>query len=309
MNHMTSISMLFVLFFAGALMASAVEQENNETLSLDEARRYMVTLINKHRATEKLAPVSLDAAASIAGQEHSDEMATRGYLGHLDVAGRKPWERYTVAGGRGYVSENTYKTFSGKGSGDFVLKQSKFSKRELEEAEDEFFFEKPPADGHRRNILDPNHDGVGIGLSKGVAGDNDCFTLTQEFTENKGTFEEIPVSFDGKPIRIKGRLLPGYSFDYLTIEYDPLPTPKTPAELDKIPSYDMPAKTIQTAWPPAFESEFPVDLQKNDGCDEFSVTITPDPKWENGIYYAVVWVKDKSGKQLPVSCRTIRKSG
>lgn len=300
------VALVSGLMFPGKALA----EEANEPagLDLDAARQYMLTLINKHRATEKLPPVVLDSIAAKAAQQHSDEMAAKGYLGHLDVDGRKPWERYTAAGGSGYVSENTYRSVEGSGSNTFTLNQkAQFTRKELEDAEDELFFEKPPNDGHRKNILQPVHDAVGIGLSKGAAGENQCMTLVQEFTENKGVLQEIPATLDTNPITIKGKLQKGYKFDYLTVEYDQLPKPMTAEELEKLESYPLPARSILTAWPPPYDSDVPVRLNSVDGCDEFSVSITPDKKWEKGIYYFEIWVRDEQNTQFPASCRTVRK--
>src|SRR5262249_53552272 len=55
----------------------------DRALSVDEARRLMVELINRDRRSMGLAPVELDLGApSRAAQVHADDMASRGYLGH-----------------------------------------------------------------------------------------------------------------------------------------------------------------------------------------------------------------------------------
>lgn len=48
--------------------AGAAEQDAETILTLDQAREYMLTLINRDRAAHGLAPMILDKIASQAGQ-------------------------------------------------------------------------------------------------------------------------------------------------------------------------------------------------------------------------------------------------
>src|SRR3954466_14345965 len=76
-------------------------------LTIDEARRYMVALVNRDRRTECLPPVELDEGAPTrAGQAHAEDMATNGYLGHWGTDGSTPEQRHTEAGGSDMVLEN-----------------------------------------------------------------------------------------------------------------------------------------------------------------------------------------------------------
>ncbi len=156
-------------------------------LSLDQARYYMLELINRDRATHGLRPVALDPVASEAGQRHAQEMASHRYLAHWNIAGESPQQRYARAGGREAVAENAYLlqgSYGGTSPRRLDLDPTPyFSRYELERIERSYMSEAPPNDGHRRNILDPSHTHVGIALAK--AGDSNAYTVTntQEFVD------------------------------------------------------------------------------------------------------------------------------
>src|SRR5687767_11294152 len=51
-------------------------------LPLEEARLYVLELINRDRAEEDLPPVELDDTANRAAQRHSDDMSQHGFTAH-----------------------------------------------------------------------------------------------------------------------------------------------------------------------------------------------------------------------------------
>src|SRR5258706_3352781 len=53
-----------------------------------------------------------------------------------------------------------------------------------------FMNEVPPNDGHRRNILKPGHQRVGIGLAQPATVNQPC--LSQEFVDDWGDYDELP---------------------------------------------------------------------------------------------------------------------
>src|SRR5580693_6968290 len=66
----------------------APAQAPGAKLTLEQARRFMVDLINRDRASAGLGPVELDAGPpSRAGQAHAEDMARNGYLGHWGTDG------------------------------------------------------------------------------------------------------------------------------------------------------------------------------------------------------------------------------
>src|SRR5579872_3310796 len=137
-------------------------------LTLADARRYMLRLINRDRATMGLPPVQLDEGpAQRAGQAHAEDMARNGYLGHWGSDGSVPEERFTDAGGTDMVLENA-SCFTDEQKRSLDASPT-VDPHNVEQTEDMFFHEQPPHDGHRKNILKPWHKTVGIGVAQPVA--------------------------------------------------------------------------------------------------------------------------------------------
>ena len=84
----------------GAGAAGGVSSDGRRGLTIAQARRYMVDLINRDRASMGLPPVTFDEGAPTrAGQEHAEDMAQNGFLGHWGTDGSVPEQRFTEAGG------------------------------------------------------------------------------------------------------------------------------------------------------------------------------------------------------------------
>src|SRR4051794_18064950 len=148
-------------------------------MNLEQARRYVLALVNRDRAEHGLAQVAMDDAASRAGQRHAEDMARVGYTAHWGSDGSVPEQRYSEAGGSDFVQENAGCLADGKSRKLDVA--ARFEAAELERVERAFMDEKPPHDGHRRNILKKTHTGFGVGVAKpsGVA----LACLSQEFVD------------------------------------------------------------------------------------------------------------------------------
>lgn len=124
---------------------------------LVEAREYALKLINDARTAEGLNPVTLDD--NPAAQSHAEDMLRTCFSGHWGSDGSKPYMRYTLAGGEQYSAEN----ISGI---DFCPPDpdrygAKLIRSEIHEAT-EGLLDSP---GHRRNILNPHHRKVNIGIA------------------------------------------------------------------------------------------------------------------------------------------------
>ena len=125
---------------------------------------YALSLINNDRKQYGLPPVALSDEAS--GQQHSNNMLRYGYLSHWDVYGMKPYMRYTLLGGRGAVSENVA-FISIQSCGLFGCHGNINVEQALKNMEYSMMYNDSQCcnNGHRDNILDPNHDLVSIGIS------------------------------------------------------------------------------------------------------------------------------------------------
>src|SRR5262249_60581511 len=88
-------------------LASSEPERPQRPLTAPEARRYMLALINRDRATQGLSAVELDEGPPTrAGQAHAEDMVRLGYLGHWGSDGSIPEQRHTDAGGADMVLEN-----------------------------------------------------------------------------------------------------------------------------------------------------------------------------------------------------------
>jgi hypothetical protein len=298
-----------LLAFSAALAITAIRPafaDEAPRLSLNEARQYMLGLINRDRAKENLSPVALDETANVAAQKHAEEMAQNVYLGHLDLSGKKPDQRYTEAGGVDSVGENTYiwtwwSTPQPPVTLPLQQPEPTFAKSDLETIEAAYIGEKPPMDGHRRQILDPHHNFVGIGLGRATNGKAICLANTQEFVDRYLTVDPIPQTAQAKEkIKISGQASVDKPIYAIAVGREDLPSPKTREEIQRFNSYSRPEGSD---W--AFAGhDFKVG---KDGKFEMTYSIPPDIP---GVYYVMIWIRDDKTKTgtdglFIASCRTI----
>jgi uncharacterized protein YkwD len=131
---------------------------------LTHLRQQLIAELNQHRAQYGLSPLTFDDTAEKAAQFHAEEMEQAGEMRHEDASGRSPLQRFEALGGRAdYYGENIgYWT---PGVVDPVLLWHVIGSLDAE-----MMAEKPPNDGHRRNILSQNYSAVGIGIAVGPHG-------------------------------------------------------------------------------------------------------------------------------------------
>lgn len=277
-----------------------------DELSLTEARQYMLKLINNDRKANGQRPVELDAVSTLSGQQHSNDMAENGYLSHWDLAGTKPDQRYTLVGGQATVAENCYiLSYADSPQQQKLAQPQTFSKSEIEEAEQAFMNEIPPNDGHRKNILDPNHTGVGIGISASGDDRNRRLALTQEFVDNYGGFAPLPQRIRaGDAVSVSGQLHPGINIYSVDVRWEQLPSPMTLKQLKETYSYGAPEERVATIWP-AHPRRPGIVVNPMANGTEFSASVSTDSNWRPGLYYVFVWAtKDGAQRPIVVSRRT-----
>jgi uncharacterized protein YkwD len=281
-----------------------------DQMGIDDARRYLLSLINRDRQTEGLRSVVLDEVATKGGQVHTDEMCEYCYHGHWGLDGRKPDQRYTEVGGRNMVAENAWFTAE-HGETDRsapVLPldpQPYFDKRQLEQIEASFFNEVPPNDGHRRNILNPNRNSVGIALSKASQGEEwPRVGCTEEFINRYGEYAPIPDSAaPGSHFMVAGRLYPGIQLYNMDVYVEPLPKPMSVQELNQTGGYNNPTDKVASYWPLPQEGSRAIQVRETGSGEEFSVEIGVKSK---GLYYVWVWAMSPiEHKPFIVSSRTV----
>ena len=265
---------------------------------IHEAAAYMLTLINRDRRAEGLSEVELDPIASAGAERHARDMAAHGFTAHWGSDGSVPEERYSDAGGTDFVQENVACLFDGVARA--LDPNPRFDPALLEQLQKMFMDEVPPNDGHRKNILKPGHQRVGIGLAQPATVNQPC--LSQEFVDDWGEFSELPREAPPSvTLHVAGELRDPIRFGGVGIgRIDPA-KPKTAKELNATSVYRIPQpETLY--FPPGFKTPKPV---KVDG-QAFSIDVGLGPKPRPGRYEVSVWGKHAGQNELfMVSLRTI----
>ena len=196
-----------------------------------EYKRYMLELINAERSRAGLATVVL--GDNIAAQLHAESSLQNCFSGHWGVDGLKPYMRYSLAGGYQSNSENGY-------GSDYCIRASDGYRalysieREIDEAIDDWM----DSPGHRRNILNPFHKRVNIGL----AWDRYNFLAYQHFEGDYVEYDNLPI-INGRILTLSGSTKNGAEFrdlDDLSMQiyYDPPPHSLTRGQLARTYCYD-----------------------------------------------------------------------
>lgn len=290
--------------------APSLEPEE-DGLPLEKARLYMLSLVNTDRAKYHCSPLGLDSVASTAAQMQADEMASLGCCKHWDSYGRKPWQRYTDVGGIHSVGENLVSAHSSKwnpeDSREFrILKNPQFSKQKLIAMESCFMHEQPPNDGHRREILRPEHNKLGVGLSCSVNSAGDSFVcLAQEFINEYGEYSKFPQKIvRGAEFQMSGVLSNGLSLRSVEVRREAAPILLTKSKLEKMPDHcSLSGDSIASCSPE--DKPTTIKVWKEAEQQHFSVWIVPEKDWKSGLYYVLIWAVPPEGKEaIVISTRT-----
>jgi uncharacterized protein YkwD len=264
----------------------------------DEAKGYMLTLINRDRDAAGLEPVELDSISSIGAERHARDMAKHGFTAHWGTDGSVPEQRYTEAGGTDLVQENVACLFDGVPRD--LDDSPRFDPALLEQLQKMFMDEVPPNDGHRRNILKPGHHRVGIGLAQPANVNQPC--LAQEFVDDWGDYAELPrVAPRSVTLHVAGELREPLRFGGIGIARIELPGPKSAQELNATSVYRIPEpETLY--FPPGFKTPKPVKVEGQ----AFSIDVGLGRQPRAGRYEVSIWGKQQSSSELfMVSLRTI----
>lgn len=268
-----------------------------------EARLYMLSLINRDRATQKLPPLELDEGpAQAAAQRHAEDMAKGSFLGHWGSDGSVPEQRHTEAGGADMILENALCYTDEKKRR--IDPNPKIDAKAIEKSESAFFDEVPPNDGHRKNILKPQHTRVGIGIAQSVETATElavpCFV--QEMVDGYGTYAPLPPKAKlGATVHVEGTVKAGVRPTGVGVARLPLPKPLPIAEANRRRSYPVP-KPFQMYWGPGFVSPITVKI---DGA-KFAIDVPLADGKQPGLYEVSTWGKlEGSEQQTMLSVRTI----
>jgi uncharacterized protein YkwD len=140
--------------------------EITETLDLEKSRQELLTYLNEERSNYGLNTVEIRDDLNSLAQAHSDDMKNRNFFSHFNPEGLSPNERRINAGINTEVGEN------------------------LAHAPTVYFGHKALMRSaiHRENILNPNWDSVGIGIS---LDENGYLLITEEFSHDPWTDNDL----------------------------------------------------------------------------------------------------------------------
>lgn len=144
--------------FAASLQEETVTGCDGAALSLSGAEAELVRLHNEARGELGIAPLCVQGQLMAAARGHSEDMLSRSFYGHDTPEGTEPPERVLAVG---YEYRLTAENIQMRG-----VPYGKLTEGEMEEA----FTDWMQSPGHRRNILNPALQEVGIGVATGSYG-------------------------------------------------------------------------------------------------------------------------------------------
>jgi len=264
-------------------------------------RLQLLDLVNEERTAKGLTSLKLDELACSVAQLHAAEMADNTFLSHWGRDGRKPYHRYSLAGGTDAIEENDA-AFDQEAEAlydDFIPN--------LLELHKSMHDETPPHDGHRKTILAPQHTHVGFGM----AFRDNHIRLTEIYVARYVTIDSYPMSVSpGNKFLFTGRILDrAYAIKAVEVYYEPLPSPPDIAWLRTPRSYGLPDER-QMLLPRLPDHYIYEDGSKGSiamrGKGRFRVPIVL-PRERKGIYTIVVWIElPKSAKPFPATQVCVR---
>lgn len=202
------------------------DDDKSLRLKLDQLQ-----VINRSRKKYKAQEVRLDILASRVANKMCIEASENEYLSHWNLRGEKPYHRYAFAGGYDHISENAYGEWT---TGKYIVSSASIQEK-MKTGHQSFLSERSPNDGHKKTIIDKNHNFVGIGFYL----NEKQFRYYEEFIDRYFEYENIPSSLKvGEQGSITFKT-DGKKFPYFMIIFrEKLPVPLRPGQLEKKGSYD-----------------------------------------------------------------------
>ena len=253
------------------------------------AREQLLKFVNAERAQAGLSTVGLDELACKVASEHALDMAKGEFLSHWGSDGRKPYHRYSFAGGTDAVQENV----SSANNIQSVTPNGVLG--DLRDMHTSMLQEVPPHDGHRKTILFPFHTHVGFG----IALHQHSLRLDELYLARYVRFD--PFVRKAKPqsaVLLSGRLLnPNHFLNEVDAFYEPLPAPPDIGWLRTPRSVSLPDEPVRLR-PRTPEGTRYTDGSRGDfdwGRDgRFRVRVKLS-RHEPGIYTVLFWIRRVPG--------------
>ncbi len=235
---------ILALIRLGTSFISNPQQKYNFTLNNQTPQdicygpsiNYTLMLINKDRAANGLPNVTLSCTPS--AQQHADSMLEYNYFSHWDIYGMKPYMRYTLLGGTGAVQENVAYKLSGVHAclGSICESYGNVNVTSaIESLEYNMMYNDSTCchDGHRDNILSPDHNEVSIG----VAYNSTSVYLVEDFVDDYVTWLNNTPSFSSDTVYLKGVTSQNTKLSTIEVVYDPSVSDMNGQQLDNTSDY------------------------------------------------------------------------
>jgi uncharacterized protein YkwD len=270
------------------------------SMGAEEAERYVLALVDRDRAAHGLAPLRWDETAAQAARRHARDLLAHGVTSHVGTDGSVPEQRYTEAGGAAMVWENVACFSDGEPRAPSA--EARFHAESLAEVERAFLDEAPPHDKHRKNLLGPHHDAIGVGLASTRSAHIAC--LVQELVDDAGRYDELPrVVRAGRVVEVSGVLRAGLRVLAVGVSRVDLPRPRTPDELRPTRGYRIPSPSV-VYQPEGYRT--PIVLQTDSAKSWFHVRVPLGEEGQPGLYGISVWASfPGSDEPALVSLRTV----
>ena len=260
------------------------------------AQRHLLSMVNDERAAEGLSSLKLDELACNVAQKHAIEMAENDFLSHWDLAGLKPYHRYSFAGGTDANAEND-------ASADYSKAiESDEMPHAVVRMHITMHDEVPPNDGHRQTMLTPQHTHVGFGMAwRGLH-----IRLCEVYVSRYIQIDPYPLISrpQSRFVLTGGVLDPRHSVEALEVYFEPPPAPPAKSWLRTPRRYGLPPDRE------TFYKKLPAHKTYDDGSTgsievlshgRFSVPVELSHK-QPGIYTLVVWIsRSETERKFPAT--------
>jgi uncharacterized protein YkwD len=291
----------FTLAVAASVRAQIpVERGRFSEDDIPLVRSQLLKQVNEERARAGLSQLQLDDLAGQIANQHARDMSQREFLSHWGSDGRKPYHRYSFAGGTDAVQENV-------SSAENIQSTTLAGvSRDLHEMHQSMFEELPPKDGHRKTILFPQLTHVGFGIS--MAGHN--LKLDEMYLARYVEVAPMPRQATPKSsVLLRAKILnPRYQLTGAHVCFEPWPSPPAIEWLREARSYGLPPvrDELLPRLPPPYlyldGSNGSIELT-SPGTFQTRVHLSKIP----GINTIVVWLKSGlNGIPFPVTAICVR---
>lgn len=224
-----------VLGFCALLALATPAGAQNPAQRHPELKHLMLELINDARRAAGAPDVQL--GTNTAAQRHAEQMVDHCFHSHWGLDGLKPYMRYSLLGGYQSNAENAaQQDLWRRGSQPCAVPPSA-EPPDLEQLVRNAMTGWLNSPGHRRNLLNPAHRLVNIGIAWRGSADAYIFRAVQHF---EGDYARLhsPIALAAGVLTLSGRVVNGASLSTdLLVYHDPPPQPQSRLSLAATGAY------------------------------------------------------------------------